>query len=86
MTLLPRLTPDLQRVSLMRLLDSDPAKFSVETFLKVANMGQDIVIRESPTAGDILIFDARGYTLAHAATATPTLIRKAISHVTVGAS
>lgn len=78
----PRLTTDLQRVSVIRLLDPDVSKFSAEMLVKVCNMGQDIVIREQPTLGDILIFDARGYTLAHAASASPVLIRKAISHVT----
>ncbi|KAK3926692.1 Alpha-tocopherol transfer protein [Frankliniella fusca] len=78
---MPRLTPDLNRVSLIRLLDTDVDKFNVEAFLKLAFMGQDVILREPATLGDVLLFDARGYTVAHAVGANPVLIRKAVSHV-----
>ncbi|KAE8751184.1 hypothetical protein FOCC_FOCC002012 [Frankliniella occidentalis] len=78
---MPRLTPDLTRVSLIRLLDQDVDKFSVEGFIKLTFMGQDVILREPACLGDVVLFDARGYTLAHAVGANPVLIRKAVSHV-----
>lgn len=78
---MPRLTADLNRVSLIRLRDPDLDKFSVDSLIKASFMGQDIITREPPTLGDMVVFDASGYTLAHAAGASPTLIRKAIAHV-----
>ncbi|XP_034238805.1 alpha-tocopherol transfer protein-like [Thrips palmi] len=78
---MPRLTSDLHRVSLIRLRDTAVENFSVELLIKLTFMGQDVVIREPPTMGDCLIFDARGYELAHASGASPLFIRKAVSHV-----
>lgn len=83
MCLLPRLTPDLNRVSIIFLRDPAVENFNPEVLTKVAFMGQDVVMKEPPTAGDILIWDARGYTLAHAMSVSPLFIRKALQHITV---
>ncbi|XP_014233161.1 alpha-tocopherol transfer protein-like [Trichogramma pretiosum] len=74
---LPKLTPEKYRVSILRSISEDPAKFQPWDFFKYTFMVGDIRISECRSLGDIYIYDLSAMRVGHLAKLTPAILKKA---------
>ncbi|XP_075227175.1 clavesin-2-like isoform X2 [Lycorma delicatula] len=74
---LPKLTPEGHRVTILKLFNRDPDLFDPEQALKIALMMQDAYIRDDTCNGYVLIIDGQGFTPQHLFKITPNFLKKA---------
>lgn len=72
----PGYTPEGYRVSISSLADTDVDKFSAKDYLKRMFLIADVRLQEEPCLGDVLLYDLRGFTLAHLLRFTLPLAKK----------
>lgn len=71
---LPKTTPEGDRVTILKFFDTDPAKYDPVTVFKIAIMLTDANFTEDRCRRHVLVYDMNGATMAHAAALTiPTL-------------
>ncbi|XP_047349571.1 alpha-tocopherol transfer protein-like [Vespa velutina] len=77
---LPSLTGEGYRVTILRLNDTDIDKFSIQAISRRILMVQDIRLIEEPSLSNIMIIDLEGFTAAHLAKCSPTqtIVRRAM--------
>ncbi|KAG7190770.1 hypothetical protein KM043_006841 [Ampulex compressa] len=77
---LPSLTDEGHRVTILRLRNNDIEKLSIETITKRILMVLDLRLLEENGLSNIMIFDVKGSTAAHVAKCSPTqtIVRKAM--------
>ncbi|XP_015599256.1 retinol-binding protein pinta [Cephus cinctus] len=73
---LPKLTTEKYRVSILRAIDDDAAKFIPWNFFKYTFMIGDIRVSECRSLGDIYIYDLSAMRLGHLTKLTPTILKK----------
>ncbi|XP_023245449.1 alpha-tocopherol transfer protein-like [Copidosoma floridanum] len=73
---LPKLTPEKYRVSILRSLNEDAAKFQPWDLFKYTFMVGDVRISECRSLGDIYIYDLSAMRLGHLAKLTPAILKK----------
>ncbi|CAD6237715.1 GSCOCG00008316001-RA-CDS [Cotesia congregata] len=77
---LPSLTDEGHRVTVLRLKDKDINKFSVQAITRRILMVMDTRLTEEACLSNQMVFDLEGFTAAHIAKCSPTqaLVRKAM--------
>lgn len=76
---LPKTTPEGDRVTILKLFDPDPSKYDPVTVFKIAIMLIDANLAEDLCRRHILVYDVSGATMAHAAALTIPTLKKFIT-------
>ncbi|KAI4504154.1 hypothetical protein M0802_000625 [Mischocyttarus mexicanus] len=78
--LLPSLTKEGYRVTVLRLKDTDIDRCSIQALAKRILIVQDIRLMEEPCLSNVMVVDLEGFTAAHVAKFSPTstMIRRAM--------
>ncbi|KAL1502439.1 hypothetical protein ABEB36_007580 [Hypothenemus hampei] len=75
---LPKLTPSLSRVTVIKLKDIDPEKFNIENFIAHTYNVVEIRVREDMVLTDTVIYDMEGIQLGHLLKIRLAPMRKAV--------
>ncbi|CAB0036247.1 unnamed protein product [Trichogramma brassicae] len=77
---LPRVTEDGYRVTILRLHDTALERFSLTAITRRILMVLDVRLQEEPSLSNIMIFDLKGFTAGHFAKCSPTqaIVKKAM--------
>ncbi|RZF31913.1 hypothetical protein LSTR_LSTR013311 [Laodelphax striatellus] len=81
---LPKLTPQGDRVSILKIFDSDVSKFNPVQLFKTAFMQLDCHLPEDLCRRHILVYDMKGGSIGHVGTLTIPVVKKFFTSGLVG--
>ncbi|KAF7273730.1 hypothetical protein GWI33_013576 [Rhynchophorus ferrugineus] len=74
---LPELTPQANRVIMMKFLNADPSIFNIWDFIAYSYNIAEVRLREDVATSDVFIYDFDGITFSHYMKISPDCLRKA---------
>ncbi|RZC36694.1 CRAL TRIO domain containing protein, partial [Asbolus verrucosus] len=76
---MPKLTPDLERINIMKLMNSDPNQFSIYDAVKCNLAIEELALQYDYAVGDRFVVDYADFSLQHLTKLNPVVLAKNIT-------
>ncbi|RZC37480.1 CRAL TRIO domain containing protein, partial [Asbolus verrucosus] len=76
---MPKLTPDLERINIMKLMNSDPNRFSIYDAVKCNLAIEELALQYDYAVGDRFVVDYADFSLQHLTKFNPVVLAKNIT-------
>ncbi|XP_068915296.1 retinol-binding protein pinta-like [Tenebrio molitor] len=78
---MPKLTPSLERIVIVKFLDTDPDRYSIPNFIKLHFAIEELCLRHDYSIGTRFVYDFEGTVLKHTLKWNPITLAKFMTYI-----